>query len=228
MIFKNKKAIIWDLDNTLYPITKEFGNLLDEIMAKVAVEEFGVKLSFEEAVKTVRESYSKYRDGGQIFYDEYGIDKVDFYHAYSNNRKIKEAVDKIVPVRGLPKKIKKIKLEQFVFSHSSRKTCEAIFKKIGLWEIFKERFYSVEDFGIFTKNSEPDIYLKLCKKIKQKPADCIFVDDSYSNLEPSKETGMTTVRIYYNDNSTGDKEYIDAAYKGVISFIDDFLKRTAS
>ena len=39
----------------------------------------------------------------------------------------------------------------------------------------------------------------------------------------AKEIGMTTVRIYYNNNSAKDKTYIDSAYKGINSFIDALL-----
>ena len=35
-----------------------------------------------------------------------------------------------------------------------------------------------------------------------------------------KKIGMTTVRIYYGNNSAKDKTYIDAAYKGINAFID--------
>ena len=32
---------------------------------------------------------------------------------------------------------------------------------------------------------------------------------------------MTTVRIYYRNNSAKDKKFIDYAYKGIESFLDD-------
>ena len=33
-MFCDKKAVIWDLDNTLYRITPEFADKLDEVMEK--------------------------------------------------------------------------------------------------------------------------------------------------------------------------------------------------
>jgi len=56
----------------------------------------------------------------------------------------------------------------------------------------------------------------------------VFVDDSYSNLEYAKEAGMTTVRIYYKNNSAKDKTYIDYAYKGIESFLDAVLSAEAA
>uniref|UniRef100_UPI00402666B0 HAD family hydrolase n=1 Tax=Candidatus Scatocola faecipullorum TaxID=2840917 RepID=UPI00402666B0 len=69
-----KKNIIWDLDNTLYRITPEFADILDEATAIAAIEDLGVPLDFETAKAKVKESYRIYRDGGEIFVKEYGID----------------------------------------------------------------------------------------------------------------------------------------------------------
>ena len=55
----------------------------------------------------------------------------------------------------------------------------------------------------------------------------MFVDDSYSNLEFAKEAGMTTVRIYYKNNSAQDKTYIDYAYKGLMSLLDEIVPEAA-
>ena len=38
-MFCDKKVIIWDLDNTLYRITPEIADTLDETMAEALVEE---------------------------------------------------------------------------------------------------------------------------------------------------------------------------------------------
>ena len=34
---------------------------------------------------------------------------------------------------------------------------------------------------------------------------------------------MTTIRLFYKENSAKDKTYIDAAYNGINKFLDDFL-----
>ncbi len=216
-----KKVIVWDLDNTLYRVTEEFGHRLDETMAKVSINELGLKMDFETALDKVKESFAKYRDGGEIFYRDHGIDIEDFYHAYHNNVPYEE----IVPYEGLYELLAKLPVEQYIFTYSSRDLAEKILKKIGLYEIFKGRFYSVEDFGAFKKNESCSIYHDLCGMINHKPEDCIFVDDSYSNLEFAKEAGMATVRLFYNNNSSKDKDYIDYAYKGIFAFLNAFSEK---
>ena len=223
MIF-GKKAIIWDLDNTLYRITPEFADILDETTAIAAIEDLGVPLDFESAKAKVKESYRIYRDGGEIFVQEYGIDPKDIFDAYHKRKPI----EPIVPYDNLKEKLESLPCEQYVFSTSSREVCEKILKHIGLYDFFKDRYYSVEDFDALKKNESSDVYQQLCDKIGIDPKDCIFVDDSYSNLEFPKQLGMMTVRIYYNENSARDKPYIDAAYKGIEAFLDEVSQYCAA
>lgn len=218
-VFKNKKAIIWDLDNTLYRITPEFADCLDEAMAEALVLDLGVNMSVAECKALVKESYKIYRDGGEYFYQNYNISPKDLFKHYFNRKPI----HLIEPYQGLYEKIKQIPFEQYVFTASNRVASEKILKHIGLFEIFKDRFYSVEDFGVYKKNENSEVYKQYCAKIGFAPHDCIFVDDSYSNLEFAKEIGITTVRIFYKENSAKDKTYIDTAYKGVMECVDALL-----
>ena len=219
-----KKAIIWDLDNTLYRITPEFADILDSVMAQALIEDLGVKLDFETAKAKVKESYRIYRDGGEIFYRDYGINPRDLFIAYHRRK----PVEKIVPYDNLLAKIEKVPAEQYVFTASDRYASEKILKHLGLYEFFKDRYYSVEDFGVYKKNEDARVYREFCRKINADPTDCVFVDDSYSNLEFAKEAGMTTVRIYYHNNSARDKTYIDYAYKGIESFLEAVLSGQAA
>lgn len=218
MVF-GKNVLIYDLDDTLYNKTQEFADLLDSVMATALIEDLGLKMEFSEAKNLVTESFRIYRDGGEIFFQKYGIKPRDLFVAYHKRK----PVEKIIPYGNLIEKIKRVPAEQYIFTASDRYASEKILKHLGLWEFFKDRYYSVEDFGVYKKNESSDVYIKYCEKIGVKPEDCVFVDDSYSNLEFAKEAGMTTVRIYYRNNSAKDKKYIDYAFKGLMSFLDFVL-----
>ncbi len=212
------KTIIWDLDNTLYVETQEFKNMLNEATALAAIKEFNVPLDFQTATDKVKESYSIYRDGLEFFAQEYKIPHKDLYIAYHKYKA--EVVPTIEPHKNLLEQLKSLNCPQYVFSTSSKDICEQILKHIGLYEFFKDRFYSVEDFDVYKKNESSDVYSKLCEKIGVSPKDCIFVDDSYSNLDYGKQIGMTTIRIYYKNNSAKDMNFIDSAYKGIEECIE--------
>lgn len=219
-----KDIVIYDLDDTLYNKTEEFANILDTVMAEALVYDLGLDMDIAKAKELVTESYKIYRDGGEIFYKEYGIKPQDLFIAYHKRK----PVEKIVPYDNLLAKIEKVPAEQYVFTASDRYASEKILKHLGLYEFFKDRYYSVEDFGVYKKNEDAQVYKDFCKKINVNPEDCVFVDDSYSNLEFAKEAGMTTVRIYYKNNSAKDKTYIDYAYKGIESFLEAVLKGEAA
>lgn len=215
-MFCGKKAVIWDLDNTLYRITPELADMLDEVMAQALVEDLGVPMDLPHCKTLVKQSYKEFRDGGEYFYRHYQIDPKDlifFYHK-------RNPVHMIEPYEELSEKLKKIPFDQYVFTASNREASEKILKKIGLYEMFKDKFYSVEDFGVYKKNEDAEVYRQYCQKIGYKPEECIFVDDSYSNLEFAKQAGLTTVRIYYQNNSAKDKTFIDTAYKGVQACVE--------
>jgi len=213
-----KKAIIWDLDQTLYSNNPEYSDLLDETMAIALKEDFNIDKPLSEIKELVNQSYIEHRDGGELFYNEYNVDQIKLFFAYHNRLPI----EKIVPYEGLKERLEKLDIEQYIFTYNSNESARKILEQIGLYEFFKGRIYTVEDYNFAKKNDNVDVYLQICEDIGIAPENCIFVDDSYSNLEYAKMAGMTTVRLYYRDNSAKDKEYIDHAYKGIFAFLDAY------
>ncbi len=203
------KVIVWDLDNTLYRETPEFHDLLDEITAKAAIEDLKLPLDFATAKAMVTESYRTYRDGGEIFVQKFGISPKDMFDAYHKRKELN--LHPIVPYEGLLEHIEKLQCPQYILSTSSHDACEAILKHIGLYSFFAGKFYSVEEFDCYKKNESPDVYLKFCAAIKHKPEDCLFIDDSYSNLEFAKKAGMSTMRLCHGKANDKCSEYIDIA-----------------
>ena len=203
------KIIVWDLDNTLYRETPEFHDLMDTIMARAAIEDLKLPIDFDTAKAMVTESYRTYRDGGELLMQKYDIPAKDLFDAYHKRKE--HNLSPIKPYHDLLPRLQMLECPQYIFSTSSHSACEAILKHIGLYDFFKERFYSVEEFGAFKKNASADVYLKFCAKAEIVPEDCLFIDDSYSNLEFAKKAGMTTMRICHGKPNDKGTEYIDYA-----------------
>ncbi len=220
---KKQNVIVWDLDNTLYRETPEFHNLLDEITAKAAIEDLNLPLDFDTAKAMVTESYRTYRDGGEIFVQKYGISPKDMFDAYHKRKEMN--LHPIIPYEGLLEHIEKLPCSQYILSTSSHDACEAILKHIGLFDFFNGRFYSVEDFACYKKNESPDVYLKFCEKIKHTAEDCLFIDDSYSNLEFAKKAGMATMRLCHGKPNDKCVEYIDIAVDNISECLS-YLEKT--
>jgi phosphoglycolate phosphatase len=217
---------VWDLDNTLYRETPEFHNLLDKITAEAAIEDLKLDMDFETAKALVTESYKTYRDGGAIFVEKYGIDEKDMFDAYHKRKE--EHLAPIVPYEGLLERLQALSCPQYIFSTSSHDACEAILKHIGLFEFFAGRFYSVEEFDCYKKNESAEVYLKFCDKIGVCPQDCLFIDDSYSNLEFAKKAGMQTVRLCHGKPNDKATQYIDYAADNINECLDLLKKLCAA
>lgn len=217
-----QRVIVWDLDNTLYRETPEFHDLLDEITAKAAIEDLKLPLDFATAKAMVTESYRTYRDGGELFVRKYGISPKEMFDAYHKRKEVN--LHPIVPYKNLPERLSRLKCPQYILSTSSDEACEAILKHISLYDFFKGRVYSVEDFDCYKKNESPEVYLKFCERINVAPQDCLFIDDSYSNLEFAKKAGMQTMRLCHGKPNNKGIEYIDFAVDNIKDCLD-FLER---
>lgn len=218
-------TIVWDLDNTLYRETPEFHDLMDEITARAAVEDLKLPLDIATAKTMVTESYKQYRDGGEIFVQKFGVNPKDIFDAYHKRKE--QNLSPIKPYKDILPKLEKLKCPQYVFSTSSHGACEAILKRIGLYEFFAGRFYSVEEFDAYKKNESADVYIKFCQTAGILPQESIFIDDSYSNLECAKKAGMITVRLCHGKPNDMAVEYIDFAMDNIEDCLN-FLQKTCS
>lgn len=219
------KVIVWDLDNTLYRETPEFHDLMDTITAKAVIEDLRLPIDFETAKAMVTESYRTYRDGGELFVQKYGVSAKDLFDAYHKRKE--NNLGPIKPYHNLLPHLQNLNCPQYIFSTSSHSACEAILKHIGLYDFFKGRFYSVEEFGAYKKNSSADVYLKFCEAAGILPEDCLFIDDSYSNLEFAKKAGMTTMRLCHGKQNDKGVEYIDYAADNIAECLAMLYKMCA-
>ena len=78
----------------------------------------------------------------------------------------------------------------------------------------------MEEFGEYKKNDNAEVYRRFCEAAKIKPADCLFIDDSYSNLEFAKKAGMQTVRLCHGKENDKGVEYIDYAVDNIDECLD--------
>jgi len=74
------------------------------------------------------------------------------------------------------------------------------------------KFFDFSIFDCFVNSAQerikkPDrrIFLLTCNKMKVKPEECIFMDDSLENIETAKDLGMTTV--WWNRDNTKNENF---------------------
>ena len=102
--------------------------------------------------------------------------------------------------------------------------------KFDAEDIMQDTFVKIyKNAKLYTPKGKPmawiiTVELNIIRRYYQLKQRVTSLDDSYSNLEFAKEIGMTTVRIFYRENSAKDKQFIDMAYKGVENCIDALIK----
>ncbi|MFR8204953.1 MAG: hypothetical protein ACLU99_00385 [Alphaproteobacteria bacterium] len=110
-----KKFLIWDLDDTLYLRTPEWADMLDTVMAEALVWDLKVPMSVEEAKQKVTESYTVYRNGGEIFIVITALIRQICFMLITRESRLKN-----YGLRQPAGKIEKVPAEQYIFTASDR------------------------------------------------------------------------------------------------------------
>lgn len=79
---------------------------------------------------------------------------------------------------------------------------------------FKEFDIFINSAIVGIRKPNPKIYLLTCKKMKVKPEECLFMDDTLENIETAKKLGMQT--IWWNKMQ--DKDVLLDEFKKIIRF----------
>jgi HAD superfamily hydrolase (TIGR01509 family) len=170
------KAVIFDCFGVLYP----------QAMGKFLKENADL---FENGAETLSR-LNKQIDLGIITRNEFfaGLSRATGLPA----DKLKAEIDRqLVADDNLVGLIKKIK-QQFktgVISDAGKEEIEIIYID-GLDRIFD---VIVASYQVGVTKPAPEIYLECSKKLGVEPSECLFVDDSRTNLDGAQEVGMQTL-----------------------------------
>lgn len=80
-----------------------------------------------------------------------------------------------------------------VLTASPHVVLDPCLKRVGVYDLF-DHVWSCEDFNL-TKADVP-LYGMVADALKQKIADCIFLDDNIGSVSTAKKAGMTAIAVY--------------------------------
>lgn len=196
-------------NNTIKAVVFDYGGVLAKISMSSTLhfmaEEFGVS---EDDIKSVfKHNYVKHRMN--LFSDE------DFWGVVS------EGLSKPIP-EGINERYKKEIYDMLMMLDSKRELIRSLRDKgykvymlsnqyphfndvLKQQKAFDEFDCSVVscDYGI--KKPTLELYKILLNQIKETPEECLFVDDTYENIEAAKILGFNT--FYYNVFKHSQKEF---------------------
>jgi len=200
------KAVLFDLDNTLYPAERDLFSLIDVRINHYMQAHVGID---QQEVDILRRQY--WQDYGttlQGLIRHHQVDPedyLDYVHAVDVGSHLSADAELRGSIEALP-------MPSYVFTNGSRCHVDRVVAALGLGGLFTDVF----DIRIanYQPKPNPDPYLQVLKNIRLQGSDCVMVEDQPQNLRTAKELGMKTVLV---------GEYCKNNY----SFVDAKLARPA-
>jgi len=181
------KAILFDLDNTLYSEDCGIFDLIDQRMNEWLTNRLSIPV---EEVNEFRHRY----------FMQYGTTlRGLMLHHQVDPREFLEYVHN-VPVRDflaldqeLRKTLEAVRTRKMIFTNSDLNHASRILDALGIRDLF-ERIFDIESMQFIPKPNPEPYYLAL-EYLQLPPQECLLIDDMARNLKPARALGMQTILI---------------------------------
>ena len=175
---------IFDLDNTLYPITKD---LLSEIDAQMSrfVSNF-LNIDPHESRKVQKKYFREYGLTLRGLMIHHKLDPDVFFKETAPTN-----LEKIQPNPDLGEIINTLPGRKLIYTNSAREHAELVLERLGIRSVF-EGVFDIKAANYVPKPAEKP-YQKMCDQFFIEPHTALMVDDIARNLRPASALGMTTV-----------------------------------
>lgn len=196
-----KKAILFDLDNTLYPAHCDLFSLIDVRINRYMEEIAGIAVAEVDGLR--RRYWQDYGATLQGLIRHHAVDPED-YLDYVHNV---DVGSRLVPDPLVQKLLKTSSVPCYVFTNGSRCHADRVLGVLGLQDVFVDIF----DIRIadYQPKPNPDPYRQVLKSLQIEGCDCAMVEDQPQNLKTAKDFGMTTVFVAPSGGATLPLPFVD-------------------
>lgn len=200
------KAVLFDLDNTLYPAECDLFSLIDvrinrfmeEIVAIDPAEVDGLRRRYWKDYGATLQGLIRHHSINPEAY-------LDYVHAV-------DVGSRLVVDDALRRSLQKLPIPSYVFTNGSRCHVDRVVTALGLEGLFVDVF----DIRIadYRPKPNPDPYRQVLARLALAGDQCVMVEDQPQNLKTAKQFGMKTVLV--GAAATGDVQYpyVDARLAG--------------
>jgi putative hydrolase of the HAD superfamily len=181
------KAILFDLDDTLYPQNSQLMEMLLLRIHQFMHEE--LHFPSEEIPEIRSRLYRTYGTTLRGLQSEFQVD-MDAYIDYLNDIPLGDylAQDPI-----LSKILADLPQPKYVFTNSDRKHAQRVLDLLDVAGHF-DRIIDIYAQAPFCKPQAEAFRIAL-DAVRQKPENCLFIDDSPANLATAQQLGMATISV---------------------------------
>jgi FMN phosphatase YigB (HAD superfamily) len=197
------KAVIWDLDNTLYRFTDALKENCNIAAAKAA-QSLGIAHSFEECLSLAKVSELQHGYSLHVFTQQHGFAYADLHHPFHDA--IEEKL--IEPVPDIKNLLKKTGQPHAIVTNASRNWADKVLAILELGDFFApSHIIPMEDVNFEPKARSPRSLLKAANILGVEMCNILLVDDMVRNLTTGKQLGMRTALVNSQEHHTDAVDY---------------------
>lgn len=182
------RAILFDLDNTLYPATSGVMQHIDRRIGEYVEQILGI--TGDEALNIRRHYYATYGTTLRGLQQHYPHVETDDYLRFVHDVAIEEFLQRDAALDDM---LARLHVPKVIFTNSPREHAERVLQALGLEQHF-ERIFDLRYFN-FVAKPDPACYGHILDELKVDGAEALLLEDTPHNLPPAKDLGMTTILI---------------------------------
>ena len=186
---KNFETWIFDLDNTLYPVSAKLFDQIDKRMCSY-IANF-LKTSKSEAHKVQKSYFQEHGTSLRGMMENHKMDPIP-YLEYVH----KIDLSAIIRDDQMERALDKLPGRKIVFTNAAASYAEKVLEQLGIANHFEDIFDIVA--ANFIPKPAPLVYQRFVKKYKIDSGNSVMVEDIVRNLKPAADMGMKTVWVETN------------------------------
>ncbi len=194
------RAILFDLDNTLYPASSGVMEQIDRRIGEYVQQRLG--LGAEEAQAVRRHFYTTYGTTLRGLQQRYGFADTEEYLNFVHD----VAIEELLQQNGdLDAALGRLPVPKVIFTNSPREHAERVLNRLGIAHHF-EQLFDLRYFN-FVGKPDPAAYEHILEKLGVAGREALLFEDTPHNLGPAKALGMTTLLICDGSQLCADADY---------------------
>ena len=182
--FAHIRTWVFDLDNTLYPVTEKLLAQIDQHMGSFVANFLNVDAT--EARRIQKTYFRKYGLTLRGLMLHHGLDPVRYYDEMTPLD-----LTQVDPHPALADALRGLRGRKVIYTNASAHHAEMVLDRLGMVDVFD----GIYDIAAAEYVPKPAIesYRILCERHDIDPSHAAMIDDIARNLEPAATLGMTTV-----------------------------------
>jgi len=224
-LFDDIKAIVFDLDGTLYQYKADIRHYYDSTAGQT-ITDFGATKTQAEGTALARQSYDETGSSMIVPAAIVGKPVEELLYAFNRNLLPEHTVEisrRAAQERHLLEALQ-ARTKLAILSHSTEEVIHRTLAYIAMDDLFHP-VIGIDNVGFSMKNHEKTPFLHILEQLDLAPHEVLFVEDSPENCFHPKELGMRTALIKYGlydkeeHRTIGYNRYIDGRFENLFHFL---------